>query len=79
LDFRFQRGPHESLTPRFFAWRKDSADVSGVRDDPGTSAPQNIELLGAQIAAQGVDFFAAGGCTAPFFLTLTDTVIVTIL
>jgi mono/diheme cytochrome c family protein/glucose/arabinose dehydrogenase len=28
----------ESLTPRFFAGRKESADVSGVRDDPGTSA-----------------------------------------
>jgi hypothetical protein len=41
--------------------------------------PQNPDLLGLQVAAQGIDAFVPGGCSFPIDLTLTDAIVVTIL
>lgn len=41
--------------------------------------PPDVGLIGFQLAFQGADFFAGGGCAQPIPFTLTDEIIVTIL
>lgn len=43
------------------------------------TVPQDTSLIGLQLASQGLDLLAPGGCAAPATFSLTDEIIVTIL
>jgi hypothetical protein len=41
--------------------------------------PANTALIATQVAAQGIDFLAPGGCASPILATLTDELLITLL
>lgn len=41
--------------------------------------PANTALIATQVAAQGIDFLAPGGCVSPILATLTDELLITLL
>ena len=43
------------------------------------AVPPDTALIALQLAAQGLDFLAPGGCDSPILGTLTDEIIVTLL
>ncbi len=43
------------------------------------AVPPDTALIAVQLAAQGLDFLAPGGCATPILGTLTDEIIVTLL